>query len=260
MTNNLQNILKEIKKNSDIVKAEVLEGENTTRVAKDRQTNAKRRILDLQVDYRNALLARTVFIVLYGPDAKELAKIAENDFGSYAADAESVFNRIADEIPAILYLNKSSSPSLFDVIAHALEGVAAEAGVSEFNSIQYKSSRDAKILKSKDDLKEVIKHTIVNQVGSELLAVHAVTATFMKALETEFDGKVYPVVMYTPDANYAKALVNDIHKHLINHETYTITTSETEKVTKNTIVLDKVSKESVKSALTSIKKSLGGKK
>jgi len=271
--NDLRTILEKIKVQKSILNVEIGEESSTSRNLADRKRNAKVRIDELKAAYRNALLERTVFIVMYGNDAVKMASMAEKEFGSYAADAEQVINRIVEEVPTQSYKGKNASPSLFDVISHAIEGVAAEAGVISFPNPIYSSSRHSGRLEDKEALKRLVTKVISEDIGTELIAVHAVTATFLKALDTEFDGKVYPVVLHTSSIAYATALVKDIDTRL-KRQVFTITTAtkdlgtdekgnelseETVGIQKDTIVINSVDKKNLTAALTKIKKSLGGK-
>jgi hypothetical protein len=257
MTNSLNTILKEIKEKKAIVNADLDLNSPTARNMRDRQNSAKIRIEQLQVDYRNALLNQTVFIIMYGADAEKMAKVAEKDFGSYAVNAETLFDRIANEVPANVYAGKNASPSLFDIISHALEGVAAEAGVTSFPQPIFRNSKHGRVLGSKADLTTLIKQVISEDVGSELIAVHAVTATFLKALDNEFNGRVYPVVLHTSDAQYAARLNEDINKRL-QRQTFTVAVGA-DPISGSTLLIEKATKVALKEALTQIKTQLGGK-
>lgn len=256
---NLADILKEMDAKRAIINAEINPDIATARNMRDRQKSAALRVEQLQVEYRNALLGRTVFIVMYGAESSKLAGMAQKDFGSFSADAETIFQRIASEVPVSSYSNKNASPALFDIISHALEGVAAEAGVSSFPQPMFKTSKHARKLTNKEELTSLIKQVVSEDVGSEIIAVHAVTATYLTALEAGFAGKVFPVVLHTPDVTYAAKLMSDIEKRL-NRPVYAITVKGEDVIKLDqTVVMPSSTKTALKNALTSIKKALGGK-
>jgi hypothetical protein len=258
MTNELTGILQKIKEHKAILNVEVEDGSPTSRNMRDKQSNAKIRLEELTLAYRNSLVDRTVFIVLYGKGATELSQVAEKEFGSYAADAEQSISRIVSEIPESQYLNKNGNAALIEAVTHAIEGLANEAGINSYPQPVFKSSEHGRRISSKEDMHGLVKHILAINVGSEMVAIHAVTATHSKAMDTDFDGRVYPVVLHTEDETYAKILVDDITNRL-ERQVFTIATEETAPIDKETLVLKKNDKTSLKSVFTAIKKNLGGK-
>lgn len=253
---NLEKLAAEIKKQKRYASEDVKEGETATLNArKARKQQAKGRLDDLYVEYKKALVPNLVFVLAYGSGAESFASISKEEGNTDAVSADALYEDLAGRVDSRLLTNSSSS--IFDSLSRHLSDIANEIGVSSYPYVRYSSKYSAKV-KNKEDVLGMAKTMINEDVGAEIVGLYAAEKATRNAMEQDFDGKVYPVVVYLKDATLAKAIKEGLSK--IGARTYAVAVGSVGKgnSAKPTLKLDKADNENVIEALKQIKNKIKG--
>ena len=206
---NLESLVKEIEKNKKYAE-EVIDGGNpaTLNTRLGRKKAAKYRLEELYVQYRLDIKSHLVFIVPVGKDAEAISKLAEES-GTIVSNADSFYEDLANRIPTVLYNGKQTQSSLIDVFSRHLEDKANEIGVRSYPMVVY-SRKYAKKIKSKEELLELIKKIINEDVGSEIVAMQILDEVAQIAMKDSFSKGKLPVVVSLNDQDLVEEIVKGL--------------------------------------------------
>lgn len=247
----LKEVLKEITDQKTIVNQDMTKVSMRARTYKVGQIqSAKTRLETLYVNYKNALLESAVFMLTTGDSATKFAEVGEKSFKCFSMDAKQFYKDIASEISPQLYLNKNLSSSLFDVLNNVIETKMENLDVISYNTVMF-SSKYQRNVKSEEELIEVIKQAVNEQIGSEVIGLYALEKISRQAVNEEYHSRLVPIILHTDD----EALVGDIHSNIkkMNSKAVVVTAGKTKLDNINpAFSLAKTTKDEVGKALKEI--------
>lgn len=205
----LESLVKEIEKNKKYAD-EVIEGGNpaTLNTRLGRKKSAKNRLEELYTQYRLDVRDHLVFIVPVGKEAEEIAALAEQG-GTLVSSADSFYEDLANRIPPVLYNGKQTQSSLVDVFTRHLEDKANEIGVRSYPMVVY-SRKYARKIKGKEELLDLIKKIINEDVGSEIVATQILDEVAKVAMKDNFSKGKLPVVVSLKDQDLVEEIVKGL--------------------------------------------------
>lgn len=252
----LTTILEQIKKLEVHAKEDVENNPNLSTLAgrRGRKRQAIEDILRLKEDYIKEISKNAVFIVATGSGKDELGSIAKNEYFSFSVNPETLYSELADRVPAQLYMSKGGSPDLFDVLGRHIEDKASELNLAEYNYVMFKANY-AKPLKTREDLAQLIKLAVNEQIGTEIVGIHALRHIAKEAIEREHKGVATTIVLPTDDEVFVKDLSTSLKR--LTKRVHVVSAGKTTKTSKTIpgiVHLKDVNNETVKQYLLSLKK------
>ncbi len=258
--NNLESLVDTIEKKRALVAQEKdLVNITLPEVVRQKLGHIKRAKEDLKqlfMDYRKEIQYRTAFILVVGNKSEKFSKLAEEEFGCFISDAEILYKDIGKQIPTPLYLNKSSSPALFDHFAIKFEDRALEIDIVGYRHLTFES-KYKKMLKSEEDMVNLMKLAFNDKIGSEVVGYDAIDRISEKAVGESYVGKTVPIILYSPD----DILMADLAKNLkkITGNVFLVSTgTKIDAKLKNAsiAVVKSATKKSIETVLTKVKENL----
>ena len=255
----LNNILKEIATHKPNAELELDMGNvNTYRARLGQKRAAEETILRLKQDYKNELLKSAAFILVTGAGTGAFVELASQDkFESFTVNPESLFQEIAEEVspPTIkpsLY-GREGVKSLFSIAQNVLRDKATDIGIVEYPSFAF-SDRYSMGINTKEEFAQLLKAAITDQVGSEIVGIHAVHSIIDKAIQRKHAGSVTPIILGTSDEKFALNLLTNLQK--LKAKTFLVSAGKASKAIQGSsgaIVVKNVTEENVADALVTIK-------
>lgn len=253
----LTQVLEEIKTLKPFAEEDVNSGPvETLSGRRGRRNQAIERLKQLKRQYSKDLLSTAIFIVSTGKNREELEKLATGSFGCFSTDPEEFYNDVSGRVPQSLYLGKESISSIFDVLGRHLEDKMNELDIREYNQLLYKSPY-AKKINSTKEFTDLVKKAINQQIGAEIVGVQAVTSLTDVAIEKGHIKEPTPIILSTGDEQLAVDLVKDLVR--LTPRVFLLITGESSDSLKSkdgAIILEEVTKDSVRKTILDIKKSL----
>lgn len=198
----LAKVLEEIKKVKPYADEDVNSGPvETLNGRRGRKNQAIERLTTLRQEYRQNMLDTAVFIIVTGDKREEFAEAAKN-FKCFATDPNEFYLDLANQIPPIFYGGNASVNDAFDVLGRHLEDKARKLGIIGYPQLIFR--QDYRVtLKSKEDLIDLTRRCINDQVGSEIVGLQALTSLVDSAIAADHSGKTTPIVLSTNDEKLA---------------------------------------------------------
>jgi hypothetical protein len=253
----LQSTLTEIKKVQPFAVENVEEGPRETYNArKGRKASAVEQLKRLRSQYRNDMMANSVFIIATGSGRDEFTKVATEEFGLFSADPESFYKDLANRVPPTLYLGKSAVSNIFEILGRHLEDKMLELDINEYNQLIFKAEH-AQRIDSVEQFTVLIRNAINKQIGSEIAGLNALESLVDVAIAKDHSDKITPVVLSTGDEQLALDLLRDLER--ITPRVFLSVTGKSTKALKSldgALLLKDASKENVEAALTQMRKNL----
>ncbi len=256
---NLNTILKQIAIHKPNAELELDMGNiNTYRARLGQKRAAEESILRLERDYKNQLLQSTAFILVTGSSKDAFVELASDPkFESFTANPEALFNEIAEQVspPTVkpsLY-GREGVKSLFSIAQNVFRDKATDIGVVEYPSFAFNDRYNVGI-NTKEEFAQLLKTAIVDQVGSEIVGIHAVNSIADKAIERGHTGSVTPIILGTSDERFALNLLENLKK--LKAKTFLVSAGKVSKTIQGnsgTVVVKNVTEENVADALVTIK-------
>lgn len=253
--NNLNDLVKEIKNTKEVASLEEDHNPLTRRVRMGKIKKAKEKLDDLYIEYKDALREKATIILVNGSEAGKFEEVATNEFGCFSVSADSFYSELISDIHERLYTNYSSSPSLFNAINDKFEEISKRIGIVSFPMLMFES-KFKKVLKDKNDLKQLITRAFNEKIGAESVGLYALSEISKKAAEEEFAGKTVPIVMKVDDNLLLKELQQDLGRLINNVFTVSAGESSDEIGNKSLVNLKEITTESVENSLLKIKEKL----
>lgn len=248
---NLKELIEKIIVNKKIAEKDVeFEPVTTYKHRCGSRTNAISELEILMMEYRNAVIKSSIFILSVGEDSEEFLKLSESDFGCLCFSAEKLFEDVANMIEPQVYLNQKSSGYLVTQIQDCLSDLGQDAGVLSLPMIRYQTKYDTTI-NSKKELVDFIKILVVENIGVELLLIMAVSDASKIAINEQRLSSVLPIVLDVKDS----ALLAEIKKESdrFTKNVFVVGSGKVSKKIDCGIKLKEVNKEEVEKALVTIK-------
>lgn len=248
---NLTSILNEIETLRPATEVETLGGNPLTqagRVGVKRQ--AVERTKQLRDEYKNALKSSGIFIVVTGKDRDAFcAEVPQ--FGCFAADADQLYRDLISSINPTLF-GKERTQYLFGSVADALYEKAIVLGITSYNHLQFNQNYSAYV-NSAEELLPIIRAAVNQQVGSELVGIYTLHNILDQAIAAKHDNPVTPIVLNVPDETFALQLLRDLPR--LNSKVFAVAAGKASRafLTEGAVAVKNVSKDSVESALDSIR-------
>lgn len=252
----LQTTIEEIKKNQALADEDTTGGAiETLNARRGRKNQAIERLKQLKREYKQVLMASSVFILVSGEQAVEFARMTEEDFGLFQADPEEFYKDLTKRVAPVLYMNKSTISNIFEVLGRHLEDKMSELDINEYNQLLFKAGY-ARALTSEKDFRELVKRAVNEQIGAEIAGVQAVTSIIDKAIAKSHSDKTTPIVLAVEDPKLLSELKKDLKR--LTNKVFLVNTDKTEDADKvsGTQYVSEMNKKNVEKALTTIKKSL----
>jgi len=253
----LATILEEIKKLKPLSEEDVDQGPMSTmsgRRARKRQ--AIESLKDFKESYIEELTRSAVFILVTGTNRDAFTSTSAEQFGCLAANPDDFYVDLANRVSPILYQNKESVSSLFDVVGRYLEDKAQEMHVIGYPQLLFKQEYQGTI-KNKEDFVKLIKRAINGQVGGELAGLHAVRSLADTAIANGHSAKVTPIILNTSDEMLVAELVPALER--LTRSVFVVVCGKASKAVKSiegTLIVKDGTKELVEQTLTLIRNSV----
>lgn len=250
----LSGVLEQIKKLQGHATENMEDGPLTTLAARrGRQRQAVEMLKYHREDYIKELQKNCMFVIAVGSNNNEFAKLAKDEFFSFSVDPETIYNELANKIPKLIYEGKSTSSNLFDVLGRHIEDKANELNLSEYNYVIMKQ-KYIKPIHNKEDLAQLIKLAVNEQIGSEIVGIHALRYITKEALERDHKSSVTAIILPTNDEKFATDLSKSLKR--LSKKVHVVVAGKSTKTAKSipgAVVLKEVDSESVKQLLKSLK-------
>jgi len=170
-----------------------------------RKNQAIEQLKLLKNQYKTELTETAVFIVVTGEKRAAFATAAVENFKCFTANPNEVYEDLASRIPPALYQGKESVAGLFDVLGRHLEDKAQELGIIGYPQMIFRQSYRA-TLKSKEDLVDLVRTAINDQVGPEIVGIQTVNSLLDAAIKEGHGARVTPIVLSTDNESLALSL------------------------------------------------------
>ncbi len=251
----LQKTLEQIKVLKPIAEENINDGPRETYSGREgRKRNAVSQLKDLKEQYIAELRLSAVFILVAGSAKDQFAETAKTEFKCFTADPEGFYKDLADRLPVTLYNQKTPPSNLFDIMGRHLEDKAQEMQIVGYPQMVF-HSKYQKACNGKEDFKNLIKEAINDQVGSEIAGLHVIRSLVDEAIQAEHGGKITPIILATDDEKLALDLKGTLSR--IGSRAFLVAAgkgAKTVRSTEGTFTVKEVSKESVETTLTNIRK------
>ncbi len=223
--------------------------------------SAEESIRRLKNDYRDQLLASTVFIVVTGASRDAFTALASADsFGCFVADPEDFYKDVAarvspPQVKPSLY-GREATRSLFSIAQNVLADKCVELGIESYPALAF-NDKYSRAVNSAEEFAALLKTAINDQVGSEIVGINAVYSIVDSAITRKHQATVTPVILSTGDDKFALDLKTNLGR--LKTKTFLVLAGKTSKAlagTKDAVVVKTVNEESVGEALTAIRNKL----
>lgn len=230
-----ENLIKEIEKKKVIANSDLPTDPRTYTTKLGHIKRAKEDLKQLFLDYRKAVQARALFILVKGGQAESFVNIAQKEFECFSVQGDELFEKIIEPINERYYDNQQSSPALFDLMMSSFNDICDDIGILGYPAVLFES-KYLKRLKSKEDLLDLTKRAFNDNVGSDLVGLYATDVVARKAVNDGYKGKTIPIIIHSKD----KGLIDDLDKSLknINPNVFklSITKKQNEKLVKEKLL------------------------
>lgn len=254
----LKQIVEEIKQIKTISEEDVDSGPaETLNGRRGRKKQAIEKLKLLKRDYSKELLRSAVFIVSTGKDRNKFAEIASSkEINFFTADPEEFYADLAKRVPPVLYQGREGISNVFDVLGRHLEDKMNELDIFAYNQLIFKGSY-ARKSNSLEEFQGLVKEAINDQIGSEIVGIQAVNSLVPQAIERSHADVLTPVVLTTGDESLVNSLMKDLSR-LTSRVFLVVSGEATQSVRsiEDAMVIEDPTKDAVKKALTTIKKTL----
>ena len=194
----IKNIIEQIREQQLVTKTEIVPDGRTMASQLGNIKRAEENLNSLFVELRNEVSKNSIIILVKGSGSKKFGKIADESFGCLSFEADSLFKKIASRVDDS-YLQKTASPSIFDIAMGAMGDIAHEVGILGYNYVQFKSD-DAVHLKDRKDLEKLIANAFNREIGAELVVLNAIHESTLKIMESDFEGTKVPLILHSSDS------------------------------------------------------------
>lgn len=208
----LSKIVEEIKTIKPFADEDVTAGPyETMNARRGRKNQAVERLKQLKRQYRTELLESAAFIIVTGEKREAFTSAAVEGSKFFSVNPNDFYEDLANRIPESLYKGRGTPTDLFDILGRHLEDKAIELDLSAYNQLVFKQGYRATI-ETKEDLVALIRTSINEQMGAEIVGVQAVTSLVDKAIEVGHNKKVTPIILTTDNEKLALDLEESLDR------------------------------------------------
>lgn len=251
---NLNRILEEINKNKPFAEEDVDSGPIETLTARrGRRNQAVEQLKRLKREYRRELLNNAVFIIVTGSDRDAFVSTAVENGKFLSIDPEEFYRDLAGRVSPQIYAGKMLNASVFQTLSHHLEDKALELDLISYPQIIFKSEYNT-ITNNQEDLINVVKRAVNEQMGAEIVAMQATHSLTDAAIDKNQGGKLVPILMPATDEKLAKDMLTAFNNAKIS--AFLVVAGKGAKDLRNlegVVVTKTVNTENVENALNTIK-------
>lgn len=250
----LDTTIKKLKELKPFAEENVEEGPyETLNGRRGRKNNAIEQISNLKRQYLSELLSGAIFIIAVGSKRDDFEKLATSKpFSLFSTDPETFYKDLANRVDRRVY-GAAGQSDIFDILGRHLEDKMLELGLTQYNQLIFRESYIQPI-NNVEQLTNLLKTAINEQIGSEIVGIQAVNSIADKAVEIEHKTPTTPIVLNTKDETLALDLIRDLQ---LKRPAYLVVVGEASdklKAVDGSIVLEEATKTSVKSVLDQIKR------
>jgi len=238
-----------LKKSVDLTKV----SQETITAQKGRKRAAQLRLPYLERDYKVALAKHLAVFLVVGKGSSTFGEMAEEITKAPVLDAEGFYKELFKRMPVEASSGKLAPKVVVDIMQRHLLDVAQELEIASFPLPHYKHSRGFAINNS-EDLYRFIKRVMLETAGAEIAAAYLLKQAAKQALEAEFDGDLYPLIVRLDDSSIADKTVEGLSDVLGSVNLLTAGGVESKINTKAFSSIDDVTKTSVLDTLKEVKK------
>lgn len=222
----LNTIIAEIDKVKPLAEQDVETNANpqTLTAKRGQKRQAVEKLTSLSKDYEILLRNNALFLIVTGSERDTFAGLAAEKFSCYVTNPENLYTDIVNKIPDSILNGRESASSLFGLVSRHLEDKAGDLFALEMPLMTFKQAYN-RAIKSKDDLLQLTKQAINEQVGVELVGAQAVRDIVKSAIETKHVERITPVVLNTSDEKLAQELLSGLSR--MTHRVYLVQAGET---------------------------------
>jgi len=206
----IKKVIQQIREQQVLAKKEIIQDPRTMNTQLGNIKRAEENLNHLFIDLRNEVKNNMVLMLVSGKHAEDFAKIAEESFSCISLLAEGVFKDMADRVDDS-FLGKPASPTILDIAMGVMSDLSHEIGILGFNHVNFKTAEDSVQLNNRQDLVKMIKNSFNRDVGSELVVIKAIHDTSVKIMNSEFEGKKVPVILFSEDKDLIDIIEKDSH-------------------------------------------------
>lgn len=250
----LVNILKEMETNRPNAEMDVHMGSEATYGGRLGLKRAATETLKrLKLDYRNELMASTVFIVVTGDNNKSFVDVASSgNFGCFSVDPDRFYKDLTSKINPSLF-GRESVKNLFNIAGNILEDKALDLDINSYPMLSFNEKYNSAV-NSAEDFVPLIRNAVNDQVGSEIVGIDAVHSIVDTAIGRNHSAVVTPVILSTLDEKFALDLQNNLKR--LNSNVFLVVAGKASKAllkNRDVVLVKTVSEESIGEALSSIR-------
>lgn len=176
-----------------------------------RRNQAVERLKTLKTEYRRNMLESAVFIVVTGEKRDAFTAAATTQFGCLEANPNAFYENLADRLLPAFLQKRESVPNLFDILGRHLEDAASGLGIVGYPQLIFRQEYQVTV-NNKEDLTNLIRRAVNDQVGSEIVGINAVSSMVEKGIKDGLGAKVVPIILNTGDPKLAIDLNNTLNR------------------------------------------------
>lgn len=209
---NLQNLSKQIKEKSLAASDDLKDATNSTRPMREGNKRAAQSALnDLNQEYRRLLLKKASYIVVSGPQAKDLEEAVKGEKLPFIVNPDGFYEELLSKIDERAYMNRTVDGTFFNALSHALEEVSRDMGIQSYPQLLFKAEY-AQVISNKNQVTDILKKVINTDVGGELLGIYAVHKILDRAIASTTEDSFSPIILTAEDTGLAISLSNDLRR------------------------------------------------
>jgi hypothetical protein len=209
----LKDIIEKIVETQNLTNAKDCESENPhlRRAVLGNKKRAKDDLINLFEEARNVVRENCTFILVTGSQDKKFADIASEEYSCFTQVGEEFYEKLMSDINPRIYSNQISGPALFDLVGAAFEDMALSMGINSYPPLLFEQ-QFKKVLKDKKDATEVVTRAFNKKVGAEVVGYYSINSATSKVIDTNFEGSVVPIVLYSKDIELIKEFASNFRK------------------------------------------------
>lgn len=248
----LSEILKKIKEVKPFAEENVDEGPVETLAGRrGRKNQSIESLKRLKTLYKDTLRETAVFILVVGDKRDEFTKVATENYKCFSSDPDFFYSDLIDRIPNFSYLGKENIVNIFDILGRHLEDKALELDIIGYPQLIFRQEYH-KHISSRQDLLDLVKQAVTEQVGGEVVGVQAVKNLTDVAIERNNAAQFTPILLPSGDEKFVLTVAKDLHR--INNKVFIVVAGETSKDFKahSAMVVADPTNENIKKTLKTI--------
>lgn len=212
----LKDIVKDIKKKQKDIKVDMDRLEtmppSSRNIMLGKARSAKESIKALNKEYEENALMGSILFLTNGANSKEFINISINDFGCFGVNVDDMYEKLVSNVHTSFYMDKPVTSALISIIVDNFSTLGDSLGITSFPMPLYQQ-KYARRLKDKEDLLELVKQIVNDDIGIEANIMFATNNVIQQAIEEGFVGKTLPMVVYSNDELLNRRIADVFVKH-----------------------------------------------